>query len=108
MGTTAPVRSSESSARHADPEPDAEEPHCLSSHRTLSRNAPPSAAASRPGKSRSGYTRTADPPQGAAAANEAAGCLAGADAEEEDEEVEDEDGRHGLASSFFAAAATAD
>jgi hypothetical protein len=104
MGTTAPVRSSESSARHADPEE--EPPHCLSSHRTLSRNAPPSAAASRPGKSRSGYTRTADPPPGAAADDEAAGCLAGAGAEEEDEEVEDEDGRHGLASSsFFAAAA---
>jgi hypothetical protein len=97
MGTTAPVRSSESSARHADLEE--EPPHCLSSHRTLSRNAPPSAAASRPGKSRSGYTRTADPPPGAAADQ-------GAGAEEEDEEVEDEDGRHKLASSsFFAAAA---
>ena len=102
MGTTAPVRSSESSACHADPEPGAE-PHCFSSHRTLSRNAPQSAAASVPGKSRSGYTRTADPPLGAAA-DKAAGCLGGAEAEEEDDEAEDEDGGHGLASPFFAAA----
>lgn len=101
MGTRAPVRSSESSARHADPEPEAE-PHCLRSQRTLSRNAPPSAVASLPGKSRSGYTRAPDPPAGAAA-DRAAECLAGAEAEEQDDEAEDEEGGHGLASTFIAA-----
>lgn len=105
MGTKAPVRSSESSARQADPEPGAQL-HCFRSHRTLSRNAPPSAAASPPGKSRSGYTRVPDPPLGPAA-DKAAECLKSAEAEEEDDEVEDEDGSHGLASSSssFAAAA---
>ena len=102
MGTKVPVRSSESSARHADPEPGAQL-HCFRSHRTLSRNAPPSAAASPPGKSRSGYTRVPDPPLGPAA-DKAAECLKSAEAEEEDDEVEDEGGSHGLASSSFAAA----
>lgn len=91
MGTTAPVRSSERNARHAGPGEEEEEeaassaaagPHCFSSHRTLSRNAPRSAAAPLPGKSRSGYTR----PTGAEA-----GLLAGAEADDEEEEAEEEE-----------------
>lgn len=102
-GTKAPVRSSDSSARHADTEPGTHL-HCFRSHRTLSLNAPPSAAASPPGKSRNGYTRVPDPPLGPAA-EKAAERLTSAEAEEEDDEVEDEDGSHGLAASFASAAA---
>jgi hypothetical protein len=106
MGKTAPVRSSESSARHADPEPEpgAAGTHCFSSHRTLSLNAPPNTTASVPGKSRSGYTRSPDPAL-AIAAGTAEECLAGAEAEEEEQEVEDEDSDHGIFSSSFTAAA---